>query len=185
MRFWSGDEIKELQDNQIFVYGSNPQGIHGSGAAKAAVKFGAKYGVGRGLQGQTYGLITKNLNAGYHEKSTGITYETESYRSVSPEQIQQNIKELYNVAQQHPDKLFIIVYKNETWPNGRSKKSLNGYTGEDMFEFFTKAGEMPENIIMHNSFKPLARIYLENKANEIEHNDIDEAGTKNKRNFKP
>lgn len=170
MRFWSGDTIKELKENQVFVFGSNPSGLHGAGAAKAAVAFGAKYGVGRGLQGQSYALITKNLKAGYHEKETGITYATEGYKSLSPEQISENIRELYQCAKQHPDKFFIVAYKNETWPNGSPKKSLNGYTSEEMFELFMNDGNMPENIILHNSFKPLAKNYLENKQIEQEKN---------------
>lgn len=162
MRFWTGETIKELKDNQIFVFGSNPSGIHGAGAAKVAVSFGAKYGIGRGLQGQTYALITKNLKPGFTEKSTGITYEKDGYNSVSPEQISKNIEELYTCATQHTDKLFVVVYKNETWPNGGPKKSLNGYTGEEMFGFFTKNKNIPSNIIMHDSFKPLYKKLLEN-----------------------
>lgn len=165
MRFWSGDTIKELKENQVFVFGSNPSGLHGAGAAKAAVAFGAKYGVGRGLQGQSYALITKNLKAGYHEKETGITYATEGYKSLSPEQISENIRELYQCAKQHPDKFFIMAYKNETWPNGSPKKSLNGYTSEEMFELFMNDGDVPENIILHNSFNPLAKAYLEQYQN--------------------
>lgn len=168
MRFWSGDEIKELKDNQIFVFGSNPSGIHGAGAAKAAVEFGAKYGVGRGLQGQTYALITKNLKAGFHEKATGITYETDGYKSVTAEQIKTNVQELYQCAKQHPDKFFIVAYKNETWPNGKPKKSLNGYTSEEMFSIFMNDNNVPENIILHNSFKPLAKAYLENQKTQQE-----------------
>lgn len=162
MRFWTGDTIKELKDNQIFVFGSNPQGRHGAGAAKAAMSFGAKYGVGRGLQGQTYALITKNLEANYKEKSTGIVYEKEGYNSVSPDQISKNIEDLYECARNHPDKIFAVVYKNETWPNGAPKKSLNGYTSEQMFGFFTKDKEVPANIVMHDSFKPLYKKLLEN-----------------------
>ncbi|MDY4309930.1 hypothetical protein SOX05_08625 [Pseudomonas putida] len=171
MRFWSGDTIKELKENQVFVFGSNPSGLHGAGAAKAAVAFGAKYGVGRGLQGQSYALITKNLKAGYHEKETGITYATEGYKSLSPEQISENIRELYQCAKQHPDKFFIMAYKNETWPNGSSKKSLNGYTSEEMFTLFMNDGDIPANIILHNSFKPLAKNYLE--ANKVEPEQVD------------
>ena len=48
--------------NIIFVFGSNLKGIHGAGAAKAAVKLGAKYGIGEGLQGNTYAIPTKDAN---------------------------------------------------------------------------------------------------------------------------
>jgi len=171
MRFWTGESIKELKENQVFVFGSNPSGRHGAGAAKAAMSFGAKYGVGRGLQGQTYALITKNLEAGYTEKATGITYAKEGYQSVSKEQISKNIDELYECAKQNPDKFFVVVYKNDTWPNGSPKKSLNGYTGEEMFEMFAKGKEVPANIILHDSFKPLAKALLAKKEEPQEQAD--------------
>lgn len=51
--------IKELEENQIFVFGSNLSGSHGGGAAWAAYKnFGAVWGVGVGLQGESYGIPT-------------------------------------------------------------------------------------------------------------------------------
>lgn len=51
--------ISFLEDNQIFVFGSNEQGMHGGGAARTAVKkFGAIMGQGEGLQGQSYAIPT-------------------------------------------------------------------------------------------------------------------------------
>jgi len=50
--------ITSLNDNEIFVFGSNLSGIHGAGAAKMAMKWGAEYGNGEGLQGSTYALPT-------------------------------------------------------------------------------------------------------------------------------
>lgn len=51
--------ITELKDNEIFVFGSNLQGMHGGGAARTAYKkFGAIWGQGVGLQGQSYGIPT-------------------------------------------------------------------------------------------------------------------------------
>lgn len=45
----------------IFVFGSNLAGIHGAGAARFAVlHYGAIYGQGVGLQGQSYGIPTKD-----------------------------------------------------------------------------------------------------------------------------
>jgi len=155
-KFWKGDKITEMTGNNIFVFGSNPAGINGAGAAKTAMSFGAKYGVGRGLQGNTYALVTKNLKAGFTEKSTGITYEKEGYRSVSPEQISENVEELYECARQNPHLKFFITYQHETWPNGQPKKSLNGYTSEEMWGFLTDNKDIPDNIRFHESFKPLA-----------------------------
>ena len=53
------DNITSLQPNQIFVFGSNLQGAHGGGAARAAFNhFGAIWGQGVGLQGQSYAIPT-------------------------------------------------------------------------------------------------------------------------------
>jgi len=54
--------ITELKENEIFVFGSNEAGIHGAGAAKQALKWGAIYGQGFGLFGQTFAIPTKNKN---------------------------------------------------------------------------------------------------------------------------
>ena len=155
IRYYEQDFIKELQHNEVFVFGSNPEGRHGAGAAKIAQKFGAKYGTGRGLMGQSYGLVTKNLKAGFTEKNTGITYQNEGFRSVSPEQIRDNIKELYECARKHPEKDFLVVYKYDTWPNGTPKKSLNGYTSKETIDMFIDGQDVPDNIVFHKSFKPI------------------------------
>jgi len=56
------DDIKSLEENQVFVFGSNLSGRHGKGAAKTALGWGAKWGQAKGLQGKTYGIPTKNAN---------------------------------------------------------------------------------------------------------------------------
>lgn len=48
------------RSDEVFVFGSNLAGIHGAGAAKQAVKYGARYGHGVGLQGMTYAIPTKD-----------------------------------------------------------------------------------------------------------------------------
>lgn len=53
--------VKNLKANEIFVFGSNLNGRHGKGAALDAVKAGALYGQGEGLQGQTYAIPTKGF----------------------------------------------------------------------------------------------------------------------------
>lgn len=51
--------IVSLEANEIFVFGSNLAGMHGGGAARiAADNFGAVWGKGVGLQGQTYAIPT-------------------------------------------------------------------------------------------------------------------------------
>ena len=51
--------ITSLQKDEIFVFGSNINGMHGGGAARVAMdKFGAIWGQGEGLQGQSYAIPT-------------------------------------------------------------------------------------------------------------------------------
>lgn len=53
------DQVDALEPGEIFVFGSNIQGAHGGGAARIAhQRFGAEYGVGEGLTGQSYALPT-------------------------------------------------------------------------------------------------------------------------------
>ena len=53
------NHITELKPNEIFVFGSNLQGYHGGGAARLAMnQWGAVWGQGTGLQGQTYAIPT-------------------------------------------------------------------------------------------------------------------------------
>ncbi len=156
IKFWKGGNITSMTGNNIFVYGANPEFRNGLGAAKAARQFGAKaYGGGRGIVGNTYGLITKNLKAGFIEKETGIVYESTGYRSVPPEMISANIDELYQCALDNPDKKFFIAYKNDG-------KNLNGYTNKDMWDLFTDNKYVPENIRFHESF----RVFL-NQTNNL------------------
>lgn len=127
---YSGD-ITPSKD-VIFVFGSNPEGRHGAGAAKVAKeKFGAIYGQGEGLQGSAYALPTKDLRV----------QENRGLRSISPSQITENIRKMYQVALNNPDKKFMVAYRNIG-----DKVSLNGYSGNEMIDMFLSAGEIPSNV---------------------------------------
>ena len=53
------DYVSELGKNDIFVFGSNLEGKHMGGAARVAYdKFGAIWGQGVGLQGNSYAIPT-------------------------------------------------------------------------------------------------------------------------------
>ena len=55
----TSDRITSLKDNEIFVFGSNKEGMHGGGAARIAYEdFGAEWGVGIGMTGQCYAIPT-------------------------------------------------------------------------------------------------------------------------------
>ena len=56
---YTPDAIDSLKSDEVFVFGSNLHGHHGGGAARAArKKFGAIWGQGVGLQGQSYAIPT-------------------------------------------------------------------------------------------------------------------------------
>ena len=58
-REYTSERITELKPNEIFVFGSNLAGAHGGGAARLAYnRFGAIWGQGVGLQGQSYAIPT-------------------------------------------------------------------------------------------------------------------------------
>ena len=58
-RRFTPERISELKENEIFVFGSNLAGAHGGGAARLAYRqFGAVWGEGVGLHGQTYAIPT-------------------------------------------------------------------------------------------------------------------------------
>lgn len=121
----------------IFVFGSNPEGRHGAGAAKIAKeKFGAIYGQGEGLQGMSYAIPTKDLRV----------KENKGYKSIPREKIIENIQKFYKCAVEHPDLEFQIAYNNVY------SKSLNGYTGVEMIDMFIEAAggidNIPDNIVV-------------------------------------
>lgn len=55
---YTPDPITELAEHEVFVFGSNADGLHAGGAARAAIAFGAVWGEGDGLHGQTYAIDT-------------------------------------------------------------------------------------------------------------------------------
>lgn len=128
--YYTGD-IKP-DENIVFVFGSNPEGRHGAGAAKvAAEQFGAVYGQGEGLQGNAYALPTKDLRV---KENGGL-------RSIPEKEIERSIAKLYETARQNPQKQFCVAYRNT------DKPSLNGYTGIEMMQMFLSAGVPPRNIV--------------------------------------
>ena len=133
MKYYTGNIIPE--DDTIFVFGSNPEGIHGAGSAKVAViYFGAKYGQGEGLQGSAYALPTTYLN--FNDKRLP-PYN----RAMKEDEIIAHIKKMYKCAKEHPDKKFKVAYRNQPW-----QATLCGYTGKEMIEMFKESGEIPENV---------------------------------------
>jgi len=158
MRTYKG-LVTSLLPNQVFTFGSNPEGIHGAGAARvAANNYGAIMGIGRGHMGQSYGLVTKNLTPNYTEEPSGITYVKAGERSVSKSQMLVNIIHLYLYAIDNPELDFMIAYTPA--PN------LNGYTPIEMVELFLMA-KPPTNIVFNEELIKLYDGYKKRTKEEI------------------
>ena len=85
----SPNYITKLQPDEIFVFGSNLAGMHGGGAARLAYqRFGAVWGQGVGLQGQSYAIPTMQ---------GGV------------ETIQPYVDEFIEFAKQHPQLKFLVT----------------------------------------------------------------------------
>lgn len=86
--------ITKLQPNEIFIFGSNLKGHHFGGAAKQAFDdFGAEWGIGEGLTGQSYAFPT-----------------LDEYMQQLPKQVLQHaVKLLYKCATDNPDKRFYLT----------------------------------------------------------------------------
>jgi hypothetical protein len=79
----------------IFVFGSNREGRHGKGAALyAREKQGAIYGQAEGLQGKSYGIVTKELRP--------------SFPPVTIEEVAEGVEKLLTFAKTHPEHTFIV-----------------------------------------------------------------------------
>lgn len=88
-REYTSDRITELKANEIFVYGSNLAGAHGGGAARLAYnRFGAVWGQGVGLQGQSYAIPTMQ---------GGV------------ETIKPYVDEFIRFAKEHPELKFLVT----------------------------------------------------------------------------
>jgi hypothetical protein len=88
-RNFTPERISSLKENEIFVFGSNLKGFHGGGAAAAALHhFGAIWGKGVGLQGQSYAIPT--MHGG-------------------PEAIQPYVDEFIQFAKDHPGLTFYVT----------------------------------------------------------------------------
>ena len=134
MKTYSGNIIPE--PDTIFVFGSNPEGRHGAGSARVAREhFGAIYGQGEGLQGSAYALPTTELRYDMQDKY--------SRYSMNPETIIDNIKRMYQCAEEHPGWKFKVAYRNQP-----DEVTLCGYSGRELMSLFKTAcdGNYPDNV---------------------------------------
>ena len=113
--------INELQPGEIFVFGSNLAGMHGGGAAYAAYrKFGALWGQGVGLQGQSYAIPTMQ---------GGV------------ETIKPYVDEFIAFAREHTELTFLVT---------RIGCGIAGFRDEQIAPLFEDAHQLPNVVLPPN-----------------------------------
>ena len=119
------ERISSLRDDEVFVFGSNPQGHHAGGAAATAhAKFGAVWGKGVGIQGQSYAIPTMH----------GGVDTIRSY-----------VDDFIKFADSHPELYFYVT---------RIGCGIAGYKDEEIAPLFYSAYGMP-NVSLPESFVPM------------------------------
>ncbi len=112
------ERITQLEKNEVFVFGSNLSGAHGGGAALLAYrKFGAIWGQGVGLQGQSYGIPTMH---------GGI------------DAIKPYVDEFIEFSKTRPDLTFLVT---------RVGCGIAGFTNEEISPLFAKAHEVENIVL--------------------------------------
>ena len=134
------NQITDLKENEIFVFGSNLAGIHGAGAAKTAYrKFGAELRVGEGMTGRCYAIPTKD----------------EKLRVRPIEDIGYSILKFINTAKRRPDLTFLVT------PIGCG---LAGFTVEQIAPWFAEARYV-KNIVLPPEFLEYIDTYFSEQKN--------------------
>ena len=127
-REYTPDRITKLKPNEIFVFGSNLAGEHGGGAARLAYNFfGAKWGKGVGLQGQSYAIPTMQ---------GGV------------ETIKPYVDEFILFAKQHPEYKFLVT---------RIGCGIAAFTQEEIAPLFKDAVDVENVILPKDFVEVLSR----------------------------
>ena len=117
-REYTPERIIELKSNEIFVFGSNLAGAHGGGAARLAYnRFGAIWGQGVGLQGQSYAIPTMQ---------GGV------------ETIKPYVDEFIEFTTNHPEYKFLVT---------RIGCGIAGFTADEIAPLFMKAIDLENVIL--------------------------------------
>lgn len=120
--------------SEIFVFGSNTEGRHGAGAAKAArEQHGAIYGRGEGLQGQSYAIPTKGTRLDAPGRLKTLPLDA----------IAAHVATFIRFAESRPDLTFRLT------PIGCG---LAGYKPYQIAPMFARA---PSNIVMPDEFESI------------------------------
>ena len=90
----SAKHIDKLEDDEVFVFGSNTEGMHAGGAARMAMNWGAIYGKAFGLQGKTFAIPT-------------VDYTRSGKMSI--DEIKKYVDEFLDFTIKNKDKKFLVT----------------------------------------------------------------------------
>ncbi len=122
------ENVTTLEPNQVFVFGSNLAGFHGAGAARMALQWGAIYGRGLGLNGQTYAIATKDRQIATLPLSA----------------IAKQVGEFLAFAASRPELEFLVT---------KIGCGLAGYSPAEIKTCFDRR-EIPANVALPKEFQP-------------------------------
>lgn len=127
----ASDRIDTLEKDEFFVFGSNLAGHHMGGAARAAhMKFGAEWGIGVGLTGQSYAIPTMQ---------GGV------------ETIKPYVNQFIEFAKNNPDMKFLVT---------RIGCGIAGFKDEDIAPLFKKAVAISNIYLPRDFYKVLVAPYM-------------------------
>ena len=90
----SEKHIDKLEDDEVFVFGSNTEGMHAGGAARMAMNWGGIYGKAFGLQGKTFAIPT-------------VDYTRSGKMSI--DEIKKYVDEFLDFTIKNKDKKFLVT----------------------------------------------------------------------------
>lgn len=128
LMMYTPDVVNSLADNEVFVFGSNLRGWHQGGAAKHAQRyFGAVWGQGVGLQGQSYAIPTMQ---------GGV------------DTIKPYVDDFIAFAQEHPELRFLVT---------RIGCGIAGFKDEEIAPLFKKALCLDNIVLPYEFVKVLGK----------------------------
>lgn len=154
---YTPENIVSLEENEVFVFGSNATGFHGAGASGFACRNDARntwrqdnwfLDALNSPQGSTKRIgkwavvgVSRGLQAG----NLGLSYAIETIkrpglkRSTPLSNILDQIRELSLFAKEREDLTFLVT---------KIGSKLAGYTEEEIRDLFIQVTDLPKNVIL-------------------------------------
>ena len=119
--------ISELDEDEVFVFGSTPAGLHADGAARYALRhYGARVGKGSGFSGQSYAIPVPMCG----------------YRGMAG-----YVDEFIRFAEGHPELFFYVI---------RIGCGLAAYRDREIAPMFKEAASL-DNVCLPEGFMKVIR----------------------------